>query len=46
MGLTFKENVPDLRNSRTADIVRRLDALGYEVALTDPLADAAEAQRD
>ena len=28
MGLTFKENVPDLRNSRTADIVRRLDALG------------------
>ena len=46
MGLTFKENVPDLRNSRTADIVRRLDALGYDVALTDPLADAAEAQRD
>jgi UDP-N-acetyl-D-galactosamine dehydrogenase len=46
MGLTFKENVPDLRNSRTADIVRRLDALGYEVALTDPIADADEAARD
>ena len=46
MGLTFKENVPDLRNSRVADIVRRLDALGYEVALTDPIADAAEATRD
>ena len=46
MGLTFKENVPDLRNSRTADIVRRLDALGYEVVLTDPLADAAEAERN
>ena len=46
MGLTFKENVPDLRNSRTADIVRRLDALGYDVALTDPIADAAEAERD
>ena len=46
MGLTFKENVPDLRNSRTADIVRRLDALGYEVALTDPIADVTEATRD
>ncbi len=45
MGLTFKENVPDLRNSRTADIVRRLDALGYDVTLTDPIADPAEAQR-
>ncbi|MDQ3074074.1 MAG: nucleotide sugar dehydrogenase [Pseudomonadota bacterium] len=46
MGLTFKENVPDLRNSRTADIVRRLDALGYEVALTDPIANLDEAERD
>jgi UDP-N-acetyl-D-galactosamine dehydrogenase len=46
MGLTFKENVPDLRNSRTADIVRRLDELGYDVALTDPIADPAEAARD
>ena len=46
MGLTFKENVPDLRNSRTADIVRRLDALGYDVALTDPIADPDEAARN
>jgi len=46
MGLTFKENVPDLRNSRSADIVRRLDALGYEVGVTDPIADLAEAARD
>ena len=46
MGLTFKENVPDLRNSRSADIVRRLDALGYDVALTDPVANVAEAERD
>ena len=36
MGLTFKENVPDLRNSRTADIVRRLRALGYEVDADRP----------
>jgi UDP-N-acetyl-D-galactosamine dehydrogenase len=46
MGLTFKENVPDLRNSRVADIVARLDELGYDVALTDPIADADEAARD
>jgi UDP-N-acetyl-D-galactosamine dehydrogenase len=46
MGLTFKENVPDLRNSRVADIVGRLDALGYDVALTDPIADSGEAARD
>jgi UDP-N-acetyl-D-galactosamine dehydrogenase len=46
MGLTFKENVPDLRNSRVADIVARLDALGHDVALTDPIADGAEASRD
>ena len=46
MGLTFKENVPDLRNSRSADIIGRLDALGYDVAVTDPIADLAEAERD
>ena len=46
MGLTFKENVPDLRNSRVADIIARLEALGYDVALTDPIANAAEATRD
>jgi len=46
MGLTFKENVPDLRNSRSADIVRRLDELGYEVGVTDPIADVGEAARD
>ena len=45
MGLTFKENVPDLRNSRVADIVARLDALGHDVALTDPIADEQEASR-
>jgi UDP-N-acetyl-D-galactosamine dehydrogenase len=46
MGLTFKENVPDLRNSRSADIVRRLDELGYDVGVTDPIADMTEAERD
>lgn len=42
LGLTFKENVPDLRNSRSFDLVDRLKELGYEVDVADPLADAAE----
>ena len=46
MGLTFKENVPDLRNSRVSDVIARLAELGHEVAVTDPIADRAEAQRD
>ncbi|HEX6742038.1 MAG TPA: nucleotide sugar dehydrogenase [Sphingomicrobium sp.] len=46
LGLTFKENVPDLRNSRTVDLVRRLQWLGHEVAVADPLADPAEVGRD
>jgi UDP-N-acetyl-D-galactosamine dehydrogenase len=45
LGLTFKENVPDLRNSRVIDIVTRLTERGYRVAVHDPLADAAEAKR-
>jgi len=36
MGLTFKENVPDLRNSRSIDLYRRLTTLGHEVAIADP----------
>jgi UDP-N-acetyl-D-glucosamine/UDP-N-acetyl-D-galactosamine dehydrogenase len=46
MGLTFKENVPDLRNSKVIDVVRRLKALGHEVTLHDPLADPAEARHE
>jgi UDP-N-acetyl-D-galactosamine dehydrogenase len=42
LGLTFKENVPDLRNSRCFDLVRRLQWLGHEVSVADPLADANE----
>jgi UDP-N-acetyl-D-galactosamine dehydrogenase len=45
MGLTFKENVPDLRNSRSFDLVRRLQWLGHEVSVADPLADAGELER-
>jgi UDP-N-acetyl-D-galactosamine dehydrogenase len=46
MGLTFKENVPDLRNSRVIDVIRRLQALGHDVVVHDPLADRAEAQHE
>jgi UDP-N-acetyl-D-galactosamine dehydrogenase len=46
MGLAFKENVPDLRNSRVIDVIRRLEALGHEIIVHDPLADAAEARRE
>jgi UDP-N-acetyl-D-galactosamine dehydrogenase len=41
--LTFKENVPDLRNTRVVDIVARLHELGHAVTVHDPIADSAEA---
>ena len=44
LGLTFKENVPDLRNSKVADLIHRLTELGAEVTVHDPLGDPAEAQ--
>lgn len=43
LGLTFKENVPDIRNSRVPDIVKELHSFGVEVTVCDPLADAEEA---
>jgi UDP-N-acetyl-D-galactosamine dehydrogenase len=46
LGLTFKEDVPDLRNSRSIDVVRRLAWLGHDVEVADPLADAAEVERE
>lgn len=46
LGLTFKENVPDLRNSKVADLVASLAALGHGVTVHDPLADAGEATRE
>jgi UDP-N-acetyl-D-galactosamine dehydrogenase len=44
LGLTFKENVPDLRNSRVPDIVRELREFGIEPLVHDPHADADEAR--
>ncbi len=46
MGLTFKENVPDLRNSRVIDLIRRLETLGHAVTVHDPHADPEEARHE
>src|SRR6478672_5777399 len=46
IGLTFKENCPDLRNSKVADIVHELESYGCDVHVYDPLADADEAQHE
>jgi UDP-N-acetyl-D-galactosamine dehydrogenase len=46
LGLTFKENVPDLRNSRTFDLVKRLQWLGHEVEVADPVASPEEIECD
>src|SRR4051812_25851560 len=46
MGLTFKENVPDLRNSKVIDVIRRLEALGHDVTVHDPHADPEEARHE
>lgn len=42
LGLTFKEDVPDIRNSKVADLVARLVQHGHDVTVHDPHADAAE----
>ena len=46
LGLTFKENCPDIRNTRAVDIVQELRAFGVEVHLHDPVADPVEAKKE
>ena len=46
LGLTFKENVPDLRNSKVADLIAELAAKGHAVTVHDPHADPAEAMHE
>lgn len=46
LGLTFKENVPDLRNTRVIDVIHELQDYGTEVLVHDPLADAGAALRE
>jgi UDP-N-acetyl-D-galactosamine dehydrogenase len=43
LGLTFKEDCPDLRNSRVIDVIRELQSYGAEVVVHDPVAAPAEA---
>ena len=46
LGLTFKENVPDLRNSKVIDVIRELEEFGVNVQVCDPCADAEEAMKE
>jgi len=46
LGLTFKENVPDLRNSKVPDIIRELKEYGVSALVHDPLANADEANHE
>lgn len=46
LGLTFKEDCPDLRNSKVIDIIRELQDYGVNVQVHDPLADTAEAAHE
>jgi UDP-N-acetyl-D-galactosamine dehydrogenase len=46
LGLTFKENVPDLRNSKVPDIIKELQEYGVQVLVHDPLADSEDAVRE
>jgi UDP-N-acetyl-D-galactosamine dehydrogenase len=46
LGLTFKENCPDTRNTRVIDVIRELESYGARVHIHDPVADAAEAEHE
>jgi UDP-N-acetyl-D-galactosamine dehydrogenase len=46
LGLTFKENVADIRNSKVPDILRELAEFGIRAMLHDPFADAAETHHE
>lgn len=46
LGVTFKENCPDTRNSKVVDIIRELAGWGVEVVITDCHADAAEVHEE
>ena len=45
LGLTFKEDVPDLRNSKVIDVIERLRLKGFDVDVADPHANQAEAEK-
>ena len=46
LGLTFKEDCPDLRNSRVIDVIRELESYGAQVLVHDPVAEPGEARHE
>jgi UDP-N-acetyl-D-galactosamine dehydrogenase len=46
LGLTFKEDVPDIRNSKVIDIIRELMNFGVNVQVVDPFADSDEVKHE
>ena len=46
LGLTFKENCPDLRNSKTIDVINELKIYGVDMFLHDPVADPEQAEKE
>lgn len=46
LGITFKENVPDIRNSKVIDVIRALEVFGHKVNVFDPLADKDETRHE
>jgi UDP-N-acetyl-D-galactosamine dehydrogenase len=46
MGLTFKENVPDMRNSKAIDVVKQLNSYGLNVNIVDPLVNKIELRQE
>jgi UDP-N-acetyl-D-glucosamine/UDP-N-acetyl-D-galactosamine dehydrogenase len=46
LGLSFKENCPDLRNSKVADLINELQSYGIEIHVHDPVASAEEARHE
>jgi len=46
LGLTFKENIPDIRNTRVSDIVHELESYGINIQLHDPVADRSDVSKN
>jgi len=46
LGVTFKENCPDIRNSKVVDMIREFEVWGVEVVVADPWADPADVQHE
>jgi UDP-N-acetyl-D-glucosamine/UDP-N-acetyl-D-galactosamine dehydrogenase len=46
LGMTFKENCPDLRNSKVIDVIRELRSFGAQVLVHDPIAESAECEHE